>query len=697
MSDNNPLHLHYWTLDKPHNEYNLENIGFGNPQPAQFSLVKGNQWQEGNITAKNYKDDHIRTIVLQFFPLCDVMGILKRVKSKGLKISVEADKIDIFDNGCNNATQLDVKELVSCDYIVFSEHNNSVHVVFCGRIFVAEARGWLKEAFVDFVKHTTRKDGPLEIESDKIYKIPIQENVFKPDQITDIPDCLNMGLMGTKGLPDDLNGLAAYLINMENRLDKPIEVIQVLEAIVCTIDESISNNSNISRIDFDFTQLKLCFDNNELKPIILKHEQPNGVFKDNQVVCKAIKNSRNIKPFTNESYNSHQNKDASSPITPNPTLFSNNEGTNDTPTETQEIPEKEIADLQIMMKEQKLTINFNNRSGKIQYSPDFQSLLNESCSLNKCLIGVSEYYQIELNTILEELFARVPLPQINLKVDKKGTSWQPSISCSNTKDESAKIKKLDQEVQEKRTMLATDLRKFQKEKRVLEQIIKLSEAKEVADLPSLYEEYKRQVNELSSKVSSLSMIVDFLDSTPEKAKEKAQYLSQALAPGSLLKDTPLEDLQKRIVEMAKTYQKTGQLLSEMDIFQSNAESLLLRTFTKIKEEVTSKYNYFTESYNKLNSKLIITEAIKSNLADPQLRTKLDLDINNLNSELMLYNLAIDLPQRGTQADPSKHKFVGYDSGGTRGHISSVAAWGLVELENETYKRTIYKSEVRIYQ
>jgi len=325
----------------------------------------------------------------------------------------------------------------------------------------------------------------------------------------------------------------------------------------------------------------------------------------------------------------------------------------------------------------------------------------EGCKSSSTFIdALVSIFQIDRESLVDALLSYIQLPGKSINLDRDSNGWCYKIKGLNKTD----LDKIEQKLKERQIELDQKIGKLESDQKThrekiltLDTVLKLLNIDDYNKLESFLREKIEGFDSLEREAKSLRAIVQILHATPEKAREKVEYLSQALAPGSSLKDTSLDELKSRIDEMAKSYKKTGELSSELESFFQQPDSLLLGTFPLIKEEVGSKYSYFTDSYNKLSSQMIIAEAIKSKLADPQLRSKLDLEINTLNEELRQYSLAIEVPQRGTSADPSRHKFVGYDSGGTRGQISSVSAWGLVELENGSYKRTIYKSEVRIYQ
>ena len=325
----------------------------------------------------------------------------------------------------------------------------------------------------------------------------------------------------------------------------------------------------------------------------------------------------------------------------------------------------------------------------------------EGCKSSSTFIdALVSIFQIDRESLVDALLSYIQLPGKSINLDRDSNGWCYKIKGLNKTD----LDKIEQKLKERQIELDQKIGKLESDQKThrekiltLDIVLKLLNIDDYNKLESFLREKIEGFDSLEREAKSLRAIVQILHATPEKAREKVEYLSQALARGSSLKDTSLDELKSRIDEMAKSYKKTGELSSELESFFQQPDSLLLGTFPLIKEEVGSKYSYFTDSYNKLSSQMIIAEAIKSKLADPQLRSKLDLEINTLNEELRQYSLAIEVPQRGTSADPSRHKFVGYDSGGTRGQISSVSAWGLVELENGSYKRTIYKSEVRIYQ
>lgn len=343
---------------------------------------------------------------------------------------------------------------------------------------------------------------------------------------------------------------------------------------------------------------------------------------------------------------------------------------------------------------------FNKQGGR-GVDQEVENAFTSCKSLSSFVSTLESIFELDHTSVIDELFPYIQLPGMSIHLTPlEKDRWKIEIKGTKKADldrieleQKDFQKKLNQQQEELRSSMETNKVKLS----ILERVLTLCNVDDYNMLEDRIRENLDNLAALGGEAENLRKVVHLLHATPEKAREKAEYLSQAFAPGSSLKDTSLDELKSRIDEMAKSYKKTGELSSELESFFQQPDSLLLGTFPLIKEEVGSKYSYFTDSYNKLSSQMIIAEAIKSKLADPQLRSKLDLEINALNEELRQYSLAIEVPQRGTSADPSRHKFVGYDSGGTRGQISSVSAWGLVELENGSYKRTIYKSEVRIYQ
>ena len=95
---------------------------------------------------------------------------------------------------------------------------------------------------------------------------------------------------------------------------------------------------------------------------------------------------------------------------------------------------------------------------------------------------------------------------------------------------------------------------------------------------------------------------------------------------------------------------------------------------------------------------MIHDAIRAKLSNPDLRKKALTSREILNKELERFNLKIIVPRPGEQLDPTHHKVVGYESGGSRGTISALVSWGLVGLRDDKTEGTIiFKPEIKIYQ
>jgi molecular chaperone GrpE (heat shock protein) len=132
----------------------------------------------------------------------------------------------------------------------------------------------------------------------------------------------------------------------------------------------------------------------------------------------------------------------------------------------------------------------------------------------------------------------------------------------------------------------------------------------------------------------------------------------------------------------------------------------LTNFTKhfgdIQKNIRKEIDRFVESFKKglkeSNKDSFISEAIKYQLASPEIRNNMNVEFKELNVELSKHNLQIIVPNENEQVDPRLHKVIDYVTGGQRGNISSVLKWGLVELdEKKSIKAVVYKADVNVYK
>jgi hypothetical protein len=695
MSDSKSIPLSYLKCDDDCVvlQFNYDINSQNTKSQSNKFVRKENGWSKGN-TQSTISPENLRTEILKRYPFIDAKEIVKKADKSSRSVYFAHNKIELLDHHDDPVDS--INELALVDRVVYQERGNSIHFVFIGKTVLVEARDVPKDVFSHILKGT---QSYLESSIKQI-------NLNGDDGYKDIPsNSIEVLRNGTTYFPLDIEKIAAYLMRMEGDYSCSILILESVKKIRSIIQEAMTNGEHHS---FERLEINKQFTIVHYGPTIQKKKILNcakdGLFYDYEALKKSILSESNrAEELANKTSNEVGTvQDVASVVNPNDN-------------QVQNTPACQYPTNRVKPDQNKYIINFKkndttegvfpeaqfNKQGGRGVEQEVENAFTSCKSLSSFVSTLESIFELDHTSVIDELFPYIQLPGMSIHLTPlEKDRWKIEIKGTKKADldrieleQKDFQKKLNQQQEELRSLMETNKVKLS----ILERVLTLCNVDDYNMLEDRIRENLDNLAALGGEAENLRKVVHLLHATPEKAREKAEYLSQALAPGSSLKDTSLDELKNQIAEIAKSYKKTGELSSELESFYQQPDSLLLGTFPLIKEEVGSKYSYFTDSYNKLSSQMIIAEAIKSKLADPQLRSKLDLEINALNEELRQYSLAIEVPQRGTSADPSRHKFVGYDSGGTRGQISSVSAWGLVELENGSYKRTIYKSEVRIYQ
>ncbi len=690
MSGSKYIELNYLTCDDDcvilQFDYNT-NPQNTNSQPNKY-VRKGNDWCKGNTQSK-ISPENLRTEILKRYPFIDAKEIVKEAARLNCSVYFSPEIIELLDSS-NNPVRPGYR-LVLVDKVVYRESDSSIHFVFIGKTVFVEAWNVPKDQFDCILTETQNYLGS------SIQQIDINSG----DVDTHNPgNSIKVERNGSTYFPRDIDVIIAFLM----RLEGDSCTIHILESVkkIRSIIQKATTSDGLERLEISRDHTTVYRHAGEKKQI--SHWSRDGLFYDNEALRKSIQaeSPREEELASKSSNEAGIVKDVTPEVHPNDNQVQNTPACQNPSNRVKPGQDKYI----INFKKNETTedvfpeVQFDKQGSRL-VEQEVENALTTCKSPSSFVSTLESIFELDHTSVIDEFFSYIQLPGMSIhltplekdrwNIELKGTK---KADLDRTEQEQKDFQmKLDQQQEELSSSMKTNKVRLS----VLDRVLKLLNIDDYNKLESFLREKIEGFDSLEREAKSLRAIVQILHATPEKAREKVEYLSHALAPGSSLKDTSLDELKNRIDEMLKSYKKTGELSSELESFFQQPDSLLLGTFPLIKEEVGSKYSYFTDSYNKLSSQMIIAEAIKSKLADPQLRSKLDLEINTLNEELRQYSLAIEVPQRGTSADPSRHKFVGYDSGGTRGQISSVSAWGLVELENGSYKRTIYKSEVRIYQ
>jgi hypothetical protein len=314
-------------------------------------------------------------------------------------------------------------------------------------------------------------------------------------------------------------------------------------------------------------------------------------------------------------------------------------------------------------------------------------------------------------SFIKALVNELKIPTIDFRLTRNTTiekvPWSFSFDNLDDKLNSAKkyyeLEEKDSKLREKEK----DLIKLRKDYSKLLAIIKpISETMQInindenlinTEINKLIKEKERltssnsQNNELLKKIDNKDFVAD------KKIDILENFISGLTSENRKLSEYKKDELEKKLMEFTESYKLVKNLVNLKD-FRDKELPELTKLCGPLKDLVKDKVRKLEDSLMSYNQNLIIVDAIRSKLSDPKLRNVHIDNLEQLNSELLKFNLKIDIPVVGEQANPAKQKFIGYEQGGARGTISSVTSWGLVELKQDKPDGiTIYKPEVKIYQ
>lgn len=332
--------------------------------------------------------------------------------------------------------------------------------------------------------------------------------------------------------------------------------------------------------------------------------------------------------------------------------------------------------------------------------------ISESIEGEMCL---SDMYRKLLETfalnddsqLLLEMFGKTITCQLDLKFQCSGEKgiWKPkAIYTSNKQHYEVRNKKLEEETQKLRdreTALASKEKEYKLLAQIKPEILRNlgvdNENQILAKIAELTRDSKRD-KELIAKLSST---LNKLGHTPDDADQKLELIKGLYGDIKSLNEMSVDDFGKELHRTKESYQMLAKLNKLKDF---NQETLCEfgALFGDISSEVKSRVEKLGQYIRDVDEYLVIGDAVRARLADPEQRRKSISKLDMMNKELKHYKLRIFYPQLGDPVDPARHKIVGYDNSGLRGNISRVERWGLAEIDEEGKDvSVIYKPEVII--
>ena len=327
------------------------------------------------------------------------------------------------------------------------------------------------------------------------------------------------------------------------------------------------------------------------------------------------------------------------------------------------------------------------------------------------LVGELErlFFPEKSGLLIDAIAERVITQQVNLNFshDTSGASksWSVEVSGNFTKEESERkqqeLKKREEKVAERERNIACQEAARKQLLNMVKQIRLEFALDEEADVLSHIRELKKSSDKARSDYDELKLITNLLDTDLFSLKTKFESLTTHLSIftvdnhgldkiGAAQFDDLLLSLKDSYVKLESIHNLRGYDGSVLKAFSA--------ALGDVKSYIMDAVDKLEKSFTSINERFVVCDAIRSRLSNPELR-KLKLpSLDVINQELEHYGLCIFLPAQDVPAEPSRHKVVGYESGGVRGTISSVLSWGVLETgEGVSTGSTIFKAEVKIYQ
>jgi len=382
----------------------------------------------------------------------------------------------------------------------------------------------------------------------------------------------------------------------------------------------------------------------------------------------------------------------------------------------------ENSSLQLLYDSYKINLKSKEESENIgtNFTPKAQGIIDE-VNLKKMFdkpTGFSELIETfervfppaRKGQYADTLAAFALLKQVSVefaKAEDNPSLWQLRILSKPDKEiNEATKKKLEDREKALKTSLQTleeKARKLESTRRSYNEARKLLEIENIEDisLGKKIKELQNGLRQTQAKLNLLSSHSEQIDPDPEKLKTKigilTSFITRATDGSKSLRDLSGESLEKLLTNFAEAYRSLSSLYQLKD-FQNDILPEFTRSFGDIGDSVMEAVSRLESSFKSINSSFVIHDAIRAKLSNPDLRKKALTSQEILNKELERFNLKIIVPRPGEQLDPTHHKVVGYESGGSRGTISALVSWGLVGLRDDKTEGTIiFKPEIKIYQ
>lgn len=369
------------------------------------------------------------------------------------------------------------------------------------------------------------------------------------------------------------------------------------------------------------------------------------------------------------------------------------------PTDIEEIDtlghEKYIIEFSAKEVERKLKGSFKlNLNQKFGSDGWLKKKLSEIDNTAEALEFTERTFHLSSGDLRIQFLNQIVFPHAEIHFQKEGTHWRlekitPEFigETSQNKRNEEKIKNLEKDIE--------DLNNKHKEQNdqlsILNKVLSTLELQKPEELQNKVVQMIDEIEDGKANKKVLNMLGPDINAAEDKVKQLSRLLQEHIST------LAIADLTSKVTDLLGAWQMYQPIIKLKHFDRKPIESLI-KVFPSIVQAITAKQERLADMVTDIGEVAIVRESIISTIAHSEHRKDMDLDFAKIDAELKPYSLKVDLPEIGNPVDPVRHKFVGYDSGGSRGTVSSILSWGLIETDAEgSYSRTIHKPELRIYQ
>lgn len=670
------------------------------------------KWQKIGRTIETYSKEKIEKKLLELFPLCSFDKLLREAAKDNTRLTVTEDEIELADDNANKSTKKKpAAYLDSENPVLFRRKGDGSWYIIKG---VQDSPISMKN---DDFKAALKAVGILNApDGEELCKITFvnEQTSFEPLGLQ-IPITLSMD-------------------NTGKITDARIDEFRFLSALGDTF-QVISVADFKSKVKETF---KKCYQQNQtspgavpslkISPKMIAIELGNDN-KWNVPECINKETPQAIDPQNTNELDTPATQDQAHPPNPDENAVDGlptHQGPED-PGITNTVPEgagDAAADPSPQLCHDSYKINLISKEGSenigVNFTPTAKGNVVES-ELTKKFEKPSGFSELiktlehafppaKFGQYADSLAAFALLKQVNIEFvrteDNQGRWLLQVLSKADREENEAAKKKLDsrekklnenqQEYETKARNLSGRLNSLTEAKRLLD-----IEDTDDTSLGKKIKELQDGLIQAQTKLTQLSSHSEHIDPDPEKLKTKigimANFVERATEASKRLSDMSSESLEKLLGDFADAYKSLRGLYQLRD-FQDSSLPEFTRGFGGIGDLVSEAVSRLESGFKGINSSFVVHDAIRARLSNPEERKKAVTSPYILNAELEKFNLKIIIPSLGEQLDPTHHKVVGYESGGSRGTISALVSWGLIGLRDDKTEGTIiFKPEVKIYQ